>query len=196
LDVIHFKDRTAALPNLCTERVIVRLAERKDRDSVIAFYRDNREHLTPFHPNWPENFLTREFWDRQISLNKEEYFIDSAVRMFVFEKDDPRRVIGNVSLGGILRSAAQFCYLGYGLAQDKQGQGLMSEAVKVTVEFGFNDLNLHRIMANYIPTNERSGNLLRRLGFTVEGYARDYLHLNGRWHDHILTSLTNPNWKP
>ncbi len=48
-------------------------------------------------------------------------------------------------------------------------------------------------MANYVPTNERSGRLLRRLGFTVEGYARDYLCLNGTWQDHILTSLINNN---
>ena len=47
-------------------------------------------------------------------------------------------------------------------------------------------------MANYMPTNEASGKVLKRLGFTVEGYARDYLCLNGKWEDHILTSLTNP----
>ena len=46
------------------------------------------------------------------------------------------------------------------------------------------------------PTNERSGRLLSRLGFTIEGYARNYLNLNGQWCDHIMTSLTNPNWNP
>jgi ribosomal-protein-alanine N-acetyltransferase len=46
-------------------------------------------------------------------------------------------------------------------------------------------------MANYIPTNERSGLLLKRLGFAVEGYARDYLLINGQWRDHVLTALTN-----
>ena len=71
----------------------------------------------------------------------------------------------------------------------------MTEAVNAVVEYGFKDKNLHRIMANYIPSNVRSGNLLRRLGFTVEGYARDYLYLNGKWEDHILTSKTNPKWK-
>jgi ribosomal-protein-alanine N-acetyltransferase len=30
----------------------------------------------------------------------------------------------------------------------------------------------------------------------VEGYARDYLYINGCWEDHILTSRTNPDWKP
>jgi ribosomal-protein-alanine N-acetyltransferase len=51
-------------------------------------------------------------------------------------------------------------------------------------------------MANYIPVNERSGRLLRRLGFTVEGYARDYLLIAGKWEDHVLTALANADWKP
>ena len=55
----------------------------------------------------------------------------------------------------------------------------------------FQELRMHRIMANYLPTNERSGSLLRRLGFKVEGYARDYIYINGAWRDHILTSLVN-----
>lgn len=54
---------------------------------------------------------------------------------------------------------------------------------------------MHRIMAAYLPYNQRSGKLLKRLGFIVEGYARDYLTIDGQWQDHILTSLTNRNWK-
>jgi ribosomal-protein-alanine N-acetyltransferase len=30
----------------------------------------------------------------------------------------------------------------------------------------------------------------------VEGYARDYLLINGRWEDHVLTGIVNPDWKP
>jgi [ribosomal protein S5]-alanine N-acetyltransferase len=37
--------------------------------------------------------------------------------------------------------------------------------------------------------------LLNRLGFIPEGYARNYLRINGEWRDHVLTSLTNPNWR-
>jgi len=55
------------------------------------------------------------------------------------------------------------------------------------------ELQLHRIMANYVPTNDKSARLLRRLGFSVEGYAPDYLFLDGVWKDHILTSLHHPN---
>ena len=67
----------------------------------------------------------------------------------------------------------------------------MYEALTAAIDYVFTDLKLHRIMANYIPVNERSARLLRRLGFTVEGYARDYLFIAGEWRDHILTSLTN-----
>jgi ribosomal-protein-alanine N-acetyltransferase len=52
----------------------------------------------------------------------------------------------------------------------------------------FERMNLPRLMANYMPTNEQSGRLLRKLGFSVEGYARDYLLLQGTWKDHPLTS--------
>jgi [ribosomal protein S5]-alanine N-acetyltransferase len=193
--MVSLKRSQLALPTLTTERLIVRLAEPADRDALIAYYQNNNGHLAPFSPLWPEDFFTKGFWERQINQNVEEFLTDVSARMFVFEKAEPGPVIGNVSLGGILRSAAQFGYLGYGIAQDKQGQGMMAEAVQAIIDLGFGELNLHRIMANYVPTNERSGKLLRRLGFTVEGYARDYLNLNGRWQDHILTSLTNPHWQ-
>lgn len=186
---------TGVLPNVVTERLVVRLASRKDRNAVLEYYRSNNEHLAPYSPTWPTDFFTTQYWDRQIDCNIEEFYSDQSVRMFVFHQDSPGEVIGNVSLGNIVRNAAQFCYLGYGLAQDKQGSGFGTEAVSALVAYAFNELKLHRVMANYIPTNERSGKLLRRCGFTVEGYARDYLFLNGKWQDHIMTAIVNPTGK-
>jgi ribosomal-protein-alanine N-acetyltransferase len=71
----------------------------------------------------------------------------------------------------------------------------MTEALQVAIAYVFDELKMHRIMASYLPHNQRSGRLLKRLGFVVEGYARDYLMINGQWQDHILTSLVNHNWK-
>lgn len=84
------------------------------------------------------------------------------------------------------------CYMGYALGPGAQGKGYMVEAARAGIEFMFDRVGLHRIMANYMPDNRRSAAVLSRLGFTVEGSAKDYLFLNGAWQDHVLTSLTSP----
>ncbi len=56
----------------------------------------------------------------------------------------------------------------------------------------FNQFNMHRVVATYTVTNQRSAALLERLGFEKEGYAKSYLNIAGTWEDHILTALINP----
>ncbi|RLS12169.1 30S ribosomal protein S5 alanine N-acetyltransferase, partial [Acinetobacter baumannii] len=74
------------------------------------------------------------------------------------------------------------------------GQGLMFEALQPLIRYMQRQERMHRIMANYMPHNHRSGNLLARLGFEREGYAKDYLMIDGQWRDHVLTALTNKEW--
>jgi ribosomal-protein-alanine N-acetyltransferase len=105
-------------------------------------------------------------------------------------------LVGTINLTQIARGPFQACYLGFGLDERAVGRGLMQEALEVTVAFAFQELALHRVMANHLPENLRSARVLRRLGFCVEGYARDYLYIAGAWRDHVLTSLTNPKAGP
>lgn len=64
----------------------------------------------------------------------------------------------------------------------------MLRTVQRSIEFMEENLGIHRIMANYMPRNQRSAKLLKRLGFVVEGYAREYLMINGVWEDHVMTA--------
>jgi ribosomal-protein-alanine N-acetyltransferase len=82
--------------------------------------------------------------------------------------------------------------LGYSIARQDQGAGLMQEILEAGIGYMFEVRDLHRIMANHIPGNHRSENLLRRLGFVREGYAQSYLNIDGRWQDHVLNALINP----
>lgn len=82
--------------------------------------------------------------------------------------------------------------MGYSLAEQAQGKGIMTEACRAGIDYIFQQVGLHRIMANYMPGNARSAAVLERLGFTIEGTAKSYLYLAGAWQDHVLTSLTNP----
>jgi ribosomal-protein-alanine N-acetyltransferase len=68
----------------------------------------------------------------------------------------------------------------------------MTEALRAACAYAFSGMGLHRLQANHLPENLKSAAVLRRLGFAVEGYARDFLLINGRWRDHILTALVAP----
>jgi ribosomal-protein-alanine N-acetyltransferase len=116
--------------------------------------------------------------------------------LLLFSSQGPaNEIIGDVNVTNLIRGAFQAAYLGYELDRAHVGKGLMHEALLASIAHVFAHLNLHRLMANHVPSNERSGRLLRRLGFSVEGYARDYLLLDGVWKDHVLTSLLNPHFR-
>jgi ribosomal-protein-alanine N-acetyltransferase len=170
------------------------MADYRDAPEIARYYCNNRAFLKPFEPRRPEEFFTEKFWRSQAEHNLIEFNHDRSLRLFIFEQKQPKAVIGVINFTQFFREPFHCCVLGYSLAEPKQGQGYMYEALSATIHFIFADLNFHRIMANYMPRNQRSGNLLRRLGFVVEGYARDYLQINGQWEDHILTSLMNSNW--
>jgi ribosomal-protein-alanine N-acetyltransferase len=186
--------RPEDLPVLEGERVVLRLGSAGDVPAVVAYFRENLDHLRHAMPRPSESFLTEDHWRRQVARNLEELRADRAIRFFVFFKETGA-VIGTVNFTQIQRTPAHACNLGYGIARTFEGRGLMSEGLGLGLEFMFREQNLHRVSANYKPTNARSGRLLRRLGFQVEGYARDYLLLDGEWQDHVLTSLTNAEWR-
>ncbi len=183
------------MPVLTSPRVVVRMAEAADVPQVVRYFRDNREHLASSRPLVGEEFHSEGFWHSQVRANMSEFREGKSVRLFLFDRVRPERVIGNANFTQVFRSPAHYCTLGYGLDREYEGQGMMREGLESALAYMFGAQNFHRIQANYVPRNERSGGLLRRLGFVIEGYARDYLLLNGRWEDHILTSKTNTEWK-
>ena len=168
------------------------MANRQDISAILAYYQQNQAHLNPYEPNRPPDFYSAHYWQQELQARIDDFYQGRSLRLFLFEQQQPRIVIGALNLNNIVRGVFQACTLGYSLAADKQGQGYMGEALTVLIQYGFEDLQLHRIMAAYMPRNHRSGNLLKRLGFRIEGVARDYVCINGQWEDHILTSLVNP----
>lgn len=183
------------MTTLATERLLLRQAAEADVPALVDFFERNRDHLVHWEPPRPPDFYTEEFWRRQVALHRRVGENGTGLMLFLFQKGEPERIIGQISLTGVVRGPAQMAYLGYALDAQAEGRGYMTEALRATIEHAFQDLNLHRLMANFQPTNMRSNRVLRRLGFTVEGYARDYLYVDGGWRDHVLTSLTNPNWQ-
>lgn len=182
------------LPVIETERLVLRLPGANDAAKMHAYQVDNRAFHGPWNPRYPEKFYTVEFWEERLALNQVEYEEDRSLRLAMYEPGGA--IIGTLNFNNFVRGVFQACHLGYGIDRRHEGRGLMSEALRASIDFCFEELDLHRIMANYIPTNERSANLLKRLGFRVEGYAYDYLLIDGQWRDHVLTALVRPADNP
>ncbi len=159
----------------------------------LAYAIENEKRLAEWEPPRPEGYFTEAYWHRRLELNREEHARDASLRLGIFSRAEPEGpLLGQLSFSQIVRGSFQCCSLGYSLDHRAVGRGLMTEALRGAITHVFEHQGLHRIQANYIPTNERSGRVLRSVGFVVEGYARDYLFIGGAWRDHILTSITNP----
>jgi [ribosomal protein S5]-alanine N-acetyltransferase len=154
----------------------------------IAYYLKNLNHLKNSMPKPCDDFYTLKYWQNKIKYYEKELNQDSALRFVLM---DNKLMIGQINFSQIIRGGFQACYLGFGIDCNYQKRGLMTNALTMTIDYLFNEKSLHRIMANYMPANSSSGRLLKRLGFKQEGYARDYLNINGQWEDHILMSLHN-----
>jgi ribosomal-protein-alanine N-acetyltransferase len=81
------------------------------------------------------------------------------------------------------------CTLGYELAPQAQGQGLMHEALLAVLDWGFDHMELNRVEAQVHPENLASLRSVERLGFRQEGLLRELGFWGGRYHDMFQYSL-------
>ncbi|MFT6144410.1 MAG: ribosomal-protein-alanine N-acetyltransferase [Myxococcota bacterium] len=180
---------THLLPTLTTDRLRVRLPKAAEVDTVLNYTLRNRDFLAATEPVRPITFYTRNFWERQLQQNREDALRGIAYRFFLFHEG---HIVGVANLSNIRRGALQAADVGYALDENALGKGFMTEALHALINYAFGELGLHRIMADHLPDNHRSAAVLARLGFEIEGYAKDFLRMgDGRWHDHVRTALVN-----
>ncbi|MBV1877355.1 MAG: ribosomal protein S5-alanine N-acetyltransferase [Pseudomonadales bacterium] len=181
------------MAEILTPRFCLRLLAVEEAPIITRFRVENKSHLEPWEPRRQPEFFTEAFWRLQIRALAKDYVMGNSVCFTILAAEDRSQVLGVCNYTNIVRGTFQSCHLGYALAEQAQGKGVMLEALSGSIEYMFKVKKLHRIMANYLPQNHRSAKLLTKLGFEIEGRAKDYLMINGRWQDHILTSLINPS---
>jgi ribosomal-protein-alanine N-acetyltransferase len=183
-------------PVLMGPRVTLRAPRAGDYMAWRNLRRESREFLKPFEPRWSEADLSHRVYSSRLKRGRDEAKAGTDYSFFIFLRQEGREVlVGGITLSNIRRRAAQFVNLGYWMGREHAGQGLMTEAVGMVVPFVFETLGLHRIHAAFLPDNTASRRVLEKNGFKEEGFAENYLQIDGKWCDHVLFGLTRERYE-
>ena len=173
---------------LTGKNIFLRTPQFSDFSEWSTLRSESRNFLEPWEPKWSKNSLTINEYRRRITRYEHDIRYERNIPFYIFILET-KTLVGGVSLSNINRGIAQSCTLGYWIGEKYAGQGIMTEAVSVVTDFVFNVLKLHRLEAACIPQNIASKTVLKKVGFTEEGYARRYLQINGEWRDHNLFAV-------
>ncbi len=173
------------MPAINGAGVFLRAPQSGDYAEWSALREASRAFLTPWEPTWPSDDLTRGAFRRRLRRYAEDQRSDLAYAFLIFRADD-QTMVGGLTLANIRRGVAQAGSIGYWIGASFARCGHMTAAVRALAPFCFGTLRLHRLEAACIPTNAASVRLLEKTGFQREGYAREYLCINGVWQDHLL----------
>ena len=179
---VTFSEQLSAIVG---DTVVLRVPQMSDYGAWSSLRETSRDFLTPWEPTWPADDLTRASFRRRIKRYSEDQRSDLAYPLFVFRKSD-NVLVGGLTLANIRRGCAQAGNLGYWMGAAHSRRGHMTAAVKAVIPFAFETLRLHRVEAACIPANIASIRLLEKTGFRREGFAREYLCIDGAWQDHLL----------
>ena len=168
----------------------LRLLEERHAEELFAVVDQNRPYLRQWLP----------WLDTNISSNDTRSFIKSALDQFanngglvagLWERD---RIVGIISYNCI-DWQNRIAHVGYWLAAEHQGKGIMTRACRALITYAFNELELNRVEIRCATKNKRSRAIPERLGFVQEGTVRHAEWLYDHYVDHIIYGILASEWK-
>ena len=177
------------MPTLRTERLILRPMKTSDSYDMYEYAcrEDVTEYLT-WSPH-PSVSYTREYLACVEDRYSKGEFYDWAVTLA-----DSGKMIGTVGFTKI-NLAHNSAEIGYVLNPEYHRIGLGYEAAKRIVDFGFEQLDLHRIEAKFMKENTASRSLMAKLGMTLEGYGRESMLIKGKYRTIGVCSILRVEWE-
>lgn len=176
------------------QKIILRPPQYSDWKAWADERKKNKLYLQPWEPLWSINELERSSFVKRVRMFERLSHNDQAYSFLIF-KSDNEGFIGEINISNVQRGIIQSCTIGYWIAKDCEGKGMMSESLELIKEFIFNELKLHRIEAACLPHNMPSLKVLLKNGFIKEGTARKLLKINDKWQDHTVLSFILDDFK-
>ena len=182
--------------SLTGPRVTLRPLDAIDHDAWRTIRRRSREWVEPWEPlpelGTPDPVDDAEAFRSRCGAWERQRQFDTAYGFGLFLRDGT--LIGEVSLGSVLRGPFQSCFIGYWIDVDHAGHGYVPEGVVLVIRYGFETLRLHRLEAAIVPRNTKSRRVAEKIGLRDEGTARRFLQIRGVWEDHVRYAITIEEW--
>lgn len=172
-------------PNLETERLYLRRVSKEDVNEIFAL-RSNKETMKYI----PRPLVkTNEDALAHIAMIDEKIENNEGINWAITLKNDPKLI----GLIGHYRIKPEHfrAEIGYMLLPEYHGKGIIAEAIKETVKYGFEIMKLHSIEAVIDPENLASEKVLQKSGFVKEAHLKENEYYEGRFLDSVIYSILN-----
>ncbi|WP_033540996.1 GNAT family N-acetyltransferase [Planococcus sp. CAU13] len=174
------------------DKVHIRFLMLEDAPDKLKMELDNKEFFGEFSADGDEEDLfTLPMQQEVIEQSVQNRETGREYNFGIFENSSAR-MVGTVNLFRIFRGPLQSAMIGYAVDRKYNGQGYATEAIRLAVDYAFKKLGLHRIEAGVMPHNAPSIRVLEKAGFEREGLARKNVKISGKWQDHVVMAIINP----
>ena len=173
-------------PNLETKRLVLKQINANDAEAILAL-RSNDEVMKYI----PRAYLkTKEDALELIAMFDDKIENGIGINWGIYFLDEPEKLLGIIGHYRIKPEHFR-AEVGYMLFPDHKGKGIVSEALKKVVEYGFNEMKLHSIEAILDPENKGSEKVLLKNGFVKEAHLIENEYYEGRFLDTMIYSVLN-----
>jgi ribosomal-protein-serine acetyltransferase len=173
-----------------TEGVVLRVWDEADAAELTEVLAANREHLARWLP-WAESYGFEDSVDFLARKRAQVEADDGFEGAIVVDG----RIVGGAGFHSVDWVNCSTS-IGYWLAADAQGRGLMTGAVRALLEHAFGVWELHRVVIEVVVDNQRSQAIPERLGFRQEAVLREAKLIRGRYEDALLYAMVASDWSP
>ena len=177
------------LPELRTPRLTLRRLMVTDAPDMYEYASRHEvsEYLT-WYPH-PTRAYTREYLQYLGGRYAAGMFYDWGI---VYEPDG--KMVGTCGFTAF-HCTSDAAEVGYVLNPEYWGRGIAKEALLRVLQFGFEELKLHRIEARFIQGNDRSRRLMESVGMQFEGFHRESMLVKGRYVTVGVCAILASEWK-
>jgi ribosomal-protein-alanine N-acetyltransferase len=175
---------------LTTPRLLIREFVENDLADVLEYEVDPEVvHYVAYRPSTAE-----ECRQMLVVFLEEQRKIERNYYQHAIVLKEIQKVIGWCGLE-ITNREAREVEIGYALNRHYWSRGYMTEAAQVMLAYSFIELQAHRIFGTCDIENEASAYVLRKLGMSYEGHMRSCRWYKGKWHDRLLFSILEDEWR-